>query len=44
MSQVATLRNAVFPRSTILSKALFITGGAAFIALLAQIALPIPGQ
>lgn len=44
MSQVATLRNAVFPRSTILSKALFVTAGTAFIALLAQIALPIPGS
>ena len=44
MSQVATLRNAVFPRSTTLNKALFVTGGTLFIALLAQIAVPIPGS
>lgn len=44
MSQVATLRSAVFPRSTTLNKALFVASGTAFIALLAQIALPIPGS
>jgi len=44
MSQVATLRSAVFPRSTTLNKALFVIAGTAFVALLAQIALPIPGS
>lgn len=44
MSQVATLRSAVFPRSTTLNKALFVASGTAFIALLAQIALPVPGS
>lgn len=44
MSQVATLRSAVFPRATTYSKALLITVGAMFIAGLAQIALPIPGS
>lgn len=44
MSHVATLRSAVFPRSTTLNKALFVASGTAFIALLAQIAIPVPGS
>lgn len=44
MSTTATLRSAVFPRSTLLNNALFVTIGALFIAGLAQIALPIPGS
>ena len=44
MSTVATLKSAVFPRSTLFTKALLVTTGALFIAGLAQIALPIPGS
>lgn len=44
MSTVATLKSAVFPRSTLYSQALLISGGAIVIAGLAQIALPIPGS
>ncbi|CAB4659968.1 MAG: hypothetical protein F2704_00760 [Actinobacteria bacterium] len=39
-----SLRSAVFPRSTTADKALLVAGGSVFIALLAQIALPIPGS
>ena len=38
------LRTAIFPRSTALTEALFIVGGIGFLALLAQISLPIPGS
>lgn len=38
------LRTAIFPRSTALTEALFIAGGIGFLALLAQISLPIPGS
>jgi len=44
MSTTATLRSAVFPRSTTFSKALLVTFGTLFIAGLAQVALPIPGS
>lgn len=43
MSSV-TLTNTVLPRSTALTKALLITGGALFLALLAQVAIPVPGS
>ena len=44
MSTTATLRSAVFPRSTTYSKALLVTLGTLFIAGLAQIAIPVPGS
>lgn len=39
-----SLRSAVFPRSSALNNALFVTMGTLFIAALAQIALPVPGS
>jgi len=42
--QSGSLRATVFPRSTALTQALFIVGGVGFIALLAQIAIPVPGS
>ena len=39
-----TLRAAVFPRTSALSKALLIFGGAIFLSVLAQIAIPVPGS
>ena len=39
-----TLRTAVFPRSTVLIKAGFVIAGVAFLSLLAQIAIPVPGS
>ena len=38
------LRTAVVPRSTAMSNALFIFGGAIFLSLLAQISIPVPGS
>jgi len=38
------LRQAVFPRSTALTQALFVVGGVAFISALAQISIPVPGS
>lgn len=43
MSSV-TLTNTVLPRTSALTKALLVTGGALFLALLAQIAIPVPGS
>lgn len=42
--QSGSLRATIFPRSTALTQALFILGGVGFIALLAQIAIPVPGS
>jgi len=39
-----TLRTAVFPRSTVFTKAGFVIAGVAFLSLLAQIAIPVPGS
>jgi len=39
-----TLRTAVFPRSTVLTSAGFVIAGVAFLSLLAQIAIPVPGS
>jgi biotin transport system substrate-specific component len=39
-----SLRTAVFPRSTVVTEALFVVGGIGFISLLAQISLPVPGS
>ena len=43
MSSV-TLTNTILPRSSALTKALLITGGALFLALLAQVSIPVPGS
>jgi biotin transport system substrate-specific component len=42
-TSIAPLRTAVIPRSTAVTHALFILGGTAFIAALAQISFTIPG-
>ena len=42
--QSGSLRATVFPRSSALTQVLFVAAGVAFIALLAQIALPVPGS
>jgi len=42
--QSGSLRATVFPRSTALTQALFIVGGVGFTALLAQVAIPVPGS
>ena len=39
-----SLRAAVFPKSTLLTNCLLAVGGVAFLSLMAQIALPIPGS
>ena len=39
-----SLRATVFPRSSALTQVLFVAAGVAFIALLAQIAIPVPGS
>jgi len=41
---IATLRTAIVPRSTITSKVALVCGGVAFLAVMAQISLPIPGS
>lgn len=43
-SSIATLRSAVAPRSTAVTYSLFILGGVAFIAAMAQISIPVPGS
>jgi biotin transport system substrate-specific component len=40
----ASLRATVFPRSSALTQSLFVVGGIGFIALLAQISIPVPGS
>jgi len=42
--QSGSLRANVFPRSTALTQGLFVAAGVAFIALLAQISIPVPGS
>jgi len=39
-----TLTNTVLPRSSAITKALLVTGGAIFLGALAQIAIPVPGS
>lgn len=41
-ASTATLRRAVFPRASILTDALLILGGALFVAVFAQISIPLP--
>ena len=43
-SNSQSLRATVFPRSTALTEALFVVAGVGFIALLAQISIPVPGS
>ena len=43
-TQAGSLRATVFPRSTVLTQGLFVVGGIGFIALLAQISIPVPGS
>lgn len=43
MSSIS-LSNAVLPRSGAFTKTLLVTGGALFLALLAQVAIPVPGS
>ena len=42
--QSSSLRATVFPRTSALTQALFVVGGIGFIALLAQISIPVPGS
>jgi biotin transport system substrate-specific component len=42
--QSQTLRTALFPASSLLTQATFLMGGVAFLAVLAQIAIPVPGS
>ena len=42
--QSGSLRATVFPRSSALTQVLFVAAGVAFISLLAQIAIPVPGS
>jgi biotin transport system substrate-specific component len=44
MSTTATLRTAVVTRTTALTEALFVVGGVAFIAAMAQVSIPVPGS
>jgi len=44
MSTTATLRTAVVTRSSALTEALFVIGGVAFIAAMAQLSIPVPGS
>jgi biotin transport system substrate-specific component len=44
LSASTTLRAAFFPRTSVVTNIVAVTGGAAFLAVLAQIALPIPGS
>ena len=44
INEVATLRSAVLPRSSAITNTALILGGAAFLALTAQISIPVPGS
>ena len=44
VNQIATLRSALVPRTTLLTQAGFILGGTFFLGVMAQIAIPIPGS
>ena len=43
-AQSQTLRTALFPASSLLTQATFLMGGVVFLAVLAQIAIPVPGS
>ncbi len=44
ISSTATLRGALLTRSTFATKVALVAGGAAFLALMAQISIPVPGS
>ena len=44
ISSTATLRGALITRSTVSTKIALVVGGTAFLALIAQIAVPVPGS
>jgi biotin transport system substrate-specific component len=44
ISSTATLRGALISRSTVATKIVLVVGGVAFLALLAQITVPVPGS
>ncbi len=44
ISSTATLRSAFIPRSTAATKIALVVGGVAFLALMAQISVPVPGS
>ena len=44
ISSTATLRGALITRSTVSTKIALVVGGATFLALMAQIAVPVPGS
>ena len=44
ISSTATLRGALITRSTVSTKIALVVGGVAFLALMAQIAVPVPGS
>ncbi len=44
ISSTATLRGALITRSTVTTKIALVVGGTAFLALMAQIAVPVPGS
>jgi biotin transport system substrate-specific component len=44
ISSTATLRGALITRSTMATKIALVAGGAAFLALMAQISIPVPGS
>ena len=44
VSSTATLRGALVTRSTTATKVALVIGGIAFLALMAQIAVPVPGS
>lgn len=44
ISSTATLRGALITRSTVSTKITLVVGGTAFLALMAQIAVPVPGS
>jgi biotin transport system substrate-specific component len=44
MTLTSTLTSKVLPRTSVISNALLITGGALFLGLLAQVVIPVPGS
>jgi biotin transport system substrate-specific component len=44
MSQIATLRSALVPRTSVVTQVGLILGGTFFLAAMAQIAIPVPGS
>ena len=44
LNQVATLRSAIFPRSTAVTKVGLVLGGTLFLSAMAQLSIPLPGS